>query len=217
VWNAQQIWGPSKIDTHGKTAKSAQRRTETAVAPMHTNKLHTSLYTDVLFVAGHTFLATVDSFFDFSIVTPIKSRTTEDLWNAIKAHTNVYTQYQVKIHEIISDDEGGVSACKLRLAQIGIQLNSKGKGEHVEIIERKLGTLKGKVRGLACTLPYRITIGLLKALVQYAVFFTNATPQFSKSVLKSPMERLTGQRLQYRHLRFGFGESVHVKRNLALL
>ena len=27
------------------------------------------------------------------------------------------------------------------------------------------------------------------------------------------MERLTGQRIQYRHLRFGFGESVHVKRN----
>jgi hypothetical protein len=68
-------------------------------------------------------------------------------------------------------------------------------------------------RGIVNTLPFRLTLGLLIAMIQYCTFFSNATPQFSKGITISPTQRLTGVRIKAEHLKVGFADGIHFRTN----
>ena len=71
---------------------------------------------------------------------------------------------------IMSDGEGGVGSIANELKQLGIKVDISGAGGHVARIERRIRTIKERVRAhVAYKLPYSLTALGIAMLVLFCV------------------------------------------------
>ena len=78
------------------------------------------------------------------------------------------------------------------LFKIGIELDISGPGQHVSVIERKIQTVKERVRAHVNDLPYVMTRPLLTMCVLFCVSRLNMQPSRMSTSRISPLEQFTG-------------------------
>lgn len=104
---------------------------------------------------------------DYSIVFHIRNRSTTSLrgvlWNILAK----IDEQQYEVTHILSDREGGIQAFYDELRQAGYIFNPAGSGEHVPVVERKIETIKERVRSYLQSL--RLTLMYSPSLLRYLV------------------------------------------------
>ena len=86
-----------------------------------------------------------------------------------------------------------------------------GAGTHVPIVERKIRTLKEKIRCIIHSLEYKLSSFLLGKLVEYAANRTNLIPSRLFDELVSPSEMFQGDTNNLTsELLLGFGDTVEL-------
>eukprot|EP00536_Pseudo-nitzschia_multiseries_P005622 jgi/Psemu1/285910/fgenesh1_pg.108_\ len=95
------------------------------------------------------------------------------------------------------------------MEDLGVTPNYVTNDEHVPEMERYIQTIKERVRGVQCTLPFRkLPAKITIKLVASQVFWWNSVPKPSGiSATMSPLTIITGMSIDYgKHMRLQFGE-----------
>ena len=86
-------------------------------------------------------------------------------------------------------------------------INPAGAGDHVPIVERKIRTVKERMRAYLQSIPYTLMFSLLRYLVQSCVTMINLLPDGQREDPTSPYELFTGLKVDFkRQLRISFGD-----------
>ena len=82
----------------------------------------------------------------------------------------------LKIAVLRCDGESAINSeyMEEKLSNARIILDTAAHGDAVAIVERRIRTIKERVRGIYNTLPFMVCALLLKWLVQYAVYRINS-------------------------------------------
>lgn len=95
---------------------------------------------------------------------------------------------------IMSDGEGGVGSIAKELKQLGIEVDISGAGGHVARIERRIRTIKERVRAhVSYKLPYTLTALGTAMLVLFCVSRYNFQMSETREDGASPRELFTGR------------------------
>lgn len=109
--------------------------------------------------------------------------------------------------QIRTDGEGALATMRDELSKIGIVLNISGPGQRVPVIERKIQTVKERVRPHVNELPYVMTRLLLTMCVLFCVSRLNMQPSRMSTSRISPLEQFTGMKIDAtRDPRVQFGD-----------
>jgi hypothetical protein len=92
-----------------------------------------------------------------------------------------------------------------------IELDVAAGSESVGVIERKIRTVKERLRGYITIFPFATDEILEEWLVKNVVYYLNWTPTTNSIDGRSPLEKLTGRNIDARSdLRHGFGDYVQI-------
>ena len=121
---------------------------------------------------------------------------------------------------LVSDAERALSSAYAML-EGRVKIEISGTGSHAPVVERKIRTIKERVRGILNRLPYRLPLTLLKHLVYHAVNRINMIPTLSGSEFfqdqTSPREKYFQRKTDFNtDLRHSFGEYVQIRDNKAI-
>ena len=58
------------------------------------------------------------------------------------------TAQDFEVSTLLFDGEGGITALETEMKEAGYELNTAGPKQHVPEVERKIGTLKGRLRSI---------------------------------------------------------------------
>ena len=124
------------------------------------------------------------------------------------------------VKAIHTDGEGAIVALKQEIENSRqVEINPRGPGQHVHIVERKIRTIKETVRGVLHSLGFKLCNMLLMWLVLYAVSRINLFPNKTGYSNISPREAFTGRRADVtKDARIAFGDyaqafNPHVQKN----
>jgi hypothetical protein len=169
---ADLIYGPAVPAIKGKTRRVQLERVVPEMIPREINKT-VRLHADIMFVEGIPFLVTVDDSIGLTGITHLGygkgARSTAIVCKALLQHVNVYRAHGFRPSEILTDGEGAVEAATDALSQNGVSVNVNAPEDKVNLVERKIGTIKGIARSVIHSLPYRLAYTLLPHLLNFAV------------------------------------------------
>ena len=83
---------------------------------------------------------------DYTAVLHILNRKTAALRGALWKILGKIDQQYYEVSYILMDNEGGIAALFPELERAGYKINPAGAGDHVPIVERKIRTIKERVR-----------------------------------------------------------------------
>ena len=111
---------------------------------------------------------------------------------------------------IMSDGEGAVGAIKDELNMLGIEVDISGAGGHVARIERKIQTVKERIRAyISHQLPFTLTSLGVAMLVLFCVSRLNYQVSEVGNFTESPRVLFSGRQTDGKlDFRVGFGEYV---------
>ena len=121
-------------------------------------------YIDIMFVNNNLYLVCLYNPSEYLEVRKLKGKSEDELALALNKSLNFMERSGFNIRTIRCDGETGIESESLR-SKIKVNIDTTG-GEHVGIIERKIRTIKERIRGTLSTLPYRTnksTLGLAGA------------------------------------------------------
>ena len=105
-----------------------------------------------------------------------------------------HSHYQVRIQNkyIKSHCEGAIVTdwFNSKLSSLGIILDSTGAGEAVAVVERKMQTVKQRIREIVNSIPYKLSEKLEGWLVRYTVSRIVLQPTRNSGEYTSPREKL---------------------------
>ena len=176
---AEVIYGPAKPLLEGKMVRRRppKHRIERVPLPLAISTHHKELqlYIDFFYVNGYPFLASKTSKINFITATPMKSRSTNTIIDAIDDVLNIYTSRGFKITIIHGDNEFNIKLLKDSLLPISVMIY--GRNEHVGIIERCIRVLKERGRCTCHSIPYHYyTKLMIQSLIATVVKWLNAFP-----------------------------------------
>ena len=170
------------------------------------------LSVDLFFIDGDGYMIAVMSPLDYTSVVHIKNRKTAVLRGALWKILAKIDQQHYEVSYILTDNEGGVTALFPELQRAGYGINPAGAGDHVPIVERKIRTIKERVRAYLQSIPYTLMFSLLRYLVEFCVTMINLLPDDQRVDPTSPHETFTGLKVDYnRQLRISFGDYAECK------
>ena len=109
-----------------------------------------------------------------------------------------------------TDGEGAIGAMTTALNSKGIAIDTSGPGQHVPTVERKILTIKQRVRSYENSLPFVMTKLLLIWCVLFCIFRINIQPSRTSNERTSPLEQFSSRKLNAKtDLRANFGDYVH--------
>jgi hypothetical protein len=142
-----------------------------------------------------------------AICIPTKNRTAPVIAAGIRSFIN--TDFDCV--QLRTDGEGALAVMAEELSGLGIVLDVAGPGQHVPVVERKIQTIKERVRAHENSLPYVMTRLLLTMCVLFCVSRLNMQHPPSRTSVNrtSPLEQFTGRKIDAaRDLRVQFGDYV---------
>jgi Reverse transcriptase (RNA-dependent DNA polymerase) len=170
-----------------------------------------ALYMDLMYVQGMMYLITVAQPSDFVAVTKLSGKSKGLLNEALKRRLAQFERAGFTVTHIRCDGESGIETEWLR-SRIGVAIDTTGD-EAVGQIERKIRTVKERLRAVICTLPFKITDQLLDWLSQAVVYSINSMPTSTSTDRRSPREKVYGKMISAsKDLKYGFGDYVQVGR-----
>jgi len=206
IMRSIDIFGRDRNAIRGKLTDS---KTETV--PMEPgwkpNDQSQTLSTDLFFIDGDGYMIAVMSPVDYTFVVHIKKRKTAVLRGALWKILSEIDQQQYDVSYILTDNEGGITALFPELQRAGYGINPAGAGDHVPIVERKIRTIKERVRAYLQSIPYTLMFSLLRYLVEFCVTTINLLPDEQREDPTSPYELFTGLKVDFaKQLRISFGD-----------
>ena len=208
VRNADAIYGPSIAALKGKTHKLTSTPASSLIAPRVT-QVQQILAVDILFVRKLPFLLGVLTPLGLALCIPLKNRSAPHVAKGIHSFIATAKSRDFDCVQIRTDGEGGVKAMIDELFVLGIVIDTAGPGQHVPVVERKIQTVKERVRAHVNTLPFVMTQLLLTMCVLFCVSRLNMQPTRMSTSRVSPLEQFTGRKIDAaRDLRVQFGDYV---------
>ena len=215
VTNARTIFGPNRAGLRGKTVRQRPERVipEYLGIPKDFYRLHhfVTLTADVMFVNGIAFFTTLGRDIRFGTAEHVPSRTAKQLAKSLMKVIRLYALGGFVVRNVLMDGE----FAKIK-PEVELDINISAANEHVGEIERYHRTLKERCR---CTLSDMRPIGskayqylhkqIVIRMVYFCVMMINAVPATKGiSTRFAPREIVTGRRLNFKHLKAGFGDYI---------
>jgi hypothetical protein len=171
------------------------------------------LYCDVFYVDGAAFLMAVAKPLNLIITSDLsdgRNYSSKEFAAALDDSLRVLTTHGFTVEMVYTDGEGlSKGASSTRPTDVS------GAGDHVPIAERAIRMIEERVTALRASLPFRLSRGLNKYLVQYITQCVNLFPSVLDMDKRSPRERLTGVRPSLKSYRdLAFGDYCHVSAEL---
>jgi hypothetical protein len=164
---------------------------------------------DVFYIKQLGFLLGVLSPLGLSLCIFLKNRGVECIGAAIRSFQAIASSRGFDCRVIQTDGEGAIGAMILELNRDGVIVQVAGPGQHVPVVERKIQTIKQRVRSFNNDLPFVMTRLLLIMCVLFCVSRVNMQPSSTSVDRASPLEKFTGRKLDAkRDLRVQFGDYV---------
>ena len=208
VRNADAIFGSSIAALKGKTHKLASTPASAVIAPRVT-QVQQILAVDIFFVKNLPFLLGQLIPLGLALCIPLKNRSAPLVAKAIRSFINTAKSRDFDCVQLRTDGEGALGAMRDELSGLGILLDTSGPGQHVPVIERKIQTVKERVRAHVNNLPFVMTRLLLTTCVLFCVSRINMQPSRMSTSRISPIEQFTGLKIDSaRDLRVQFGDYV---------
>ena len=206
--HADEIWCPSIAILKGKSkAKAAAVYRDIVVDKSIVQSQ--SMYSDLFFVEQEAFLISVTEPLSTVQVTHLKGKTATILWNAFQCQINALKAEGFEVKDLFIDQEGAVAKIREKFQEAGIRVHSYVT--KVAIVERKISTLKGRIRSVIMSLPFPLCKKLLVMCVLYCALRLNQSPCNTRVDTTSPFENLVKRKLDWkRDLCIGFGDSAEV-------
>ena len=141
-------------------------------------------------------------------MTYLKKRTWPEILEGLETHKNVYKAHGWDAKHLRFDREKGVSCIKNALAtKLDLHLDQTAPYQKVPAAERKIRTVKERMRTEIANLRYNINRNFLIYLPKYCCRRLNVTTSNIIGINISPYEILTGHRASAKvELKIGFGE-----------
>ena len=168
------------------------------------------LSVDLMKLEGSVYLIGVIDELSLTLAAQIKSRSVKDISATIKLFISKAAQ-QGWILKCLSDNEGAI---KSLIEKCEISGDTVSSSAHVPIVERKIRTIKERVRTILHSLPYTLPLSLTKYLIYFVVSRLNLTSQTSsvnEFGNRPAFEVFFNRRIDYiRDLPVEFGQYVQI-------
>jgi hypothetical protein len=214
---AHAIWGKKIAALKGKTTRKNPIPVADSVmrVPTELLRLHKDVFLtcDIFFVNTIPFFISLSRRICFTGTSHLKDRSVEEVMKAVKEINMFYMGRGFQIRTIHADGEFEVFKPLIESLPGGPRLNLATAKEHVPEIERRIRTVKERVRSVRASLPFNmIPVLLLIHMVLHTVKMLNHFPtKAGISDLLSPPQIMTGETLNYKkHLSLQFGQYCQV-------
>jgi hypothetical protein len=209
------IWGKHEGNLRGKTTARKTKAVSMDI-PKTTTTEKQSLHIDIMFLNDQPYLLGLFQPLELAVAKRLKTRTKYEQWNALQEIIQIVSSSGTKVYQIRCDQEKGIDNSYLKSKLVGdtyggITLDITGGRSSVSDVERKIRTIKERVRGVLSTLPYKLTVKLEDWLLQGCLYYINRMPTVNAMDLRSPVEKLYGMVLDAKtDLKHGYGDYVEV-------
>jgi hypothetical protein len=217
VDHAERIFGKELGSIQGKTVRSRPNVvvTDYIQVPPDIMELHSyvTIAIDIMNVDRMQFLITTSRDIQFTTVDRLDSKDTRNLMIGIERIISLYQKRAFVVQTCLADNE--FESLRGSLLHLGVNLNVCAPGEHIPEVERKIRTVKERVRAVITTLPFRaIPLIVTAHAVVFSVMWINFfPPKGGLSSTLSPQAIVTGLSPNAeKHCRIPFGAyaQVHV-------
>jgi hypothetical protein len=207
---AMDIWGPSLGVLKGKSTSSKGKPIITGERIRTEQRKQQTLHVDLMYVNGLAFLVSIMEPVEYVQITKLKAKTDWDLWRVLESHINLAQRHELEITLIRVDDESSMDSDFFR-AKLGDRLDIGGAGTAVPVVERKIRTVKERIRAVINTLPFEITEKMEEYLVRGAAYSINLVPTRNSIEYASPREKLLGRMIDATtDLKHAYGDYVQI-------
>jgi hypothetical protein len=209
------IWGKHEGNLRGKTTARKTKAVSMDI-PKTTTTEKQSLHIDIMYLNDQPYLLGLFQPLELAVAKRLKTRTKYEQWNALQEIIQIVSSSGTKVYQIRCDQEKGIDNSYLKSKLVGdtyggITLDITGGRSSVSDVERKIRTIKERVRGVLSTLPYKLTVKLEDWLLQGCLYYINRMPTVNAMDLRSPVEKLYGMVLDAKtDLKHGYGDYVEV-------
>jgi hypothetical protein len=156
VMHAKTIFGKELESLQGKTVRKSPKAviTDYIEIPPDILEIHhdITLAADIMNVDKNQFLITTSRNIQFTTVEKLDTKETQSLTKGIVKVINLYKRRGMTVQTCLVDNE--FECIRHSLMEMGVYLNVCAPHEHVPEIERKIRTVKEKIRGTITMLPF---------------------------------------------------------------
>ena len=215
VLRSIDIFGKHEGNLRGKTT-ARKTKAVSADIPTTSTTERQSLHIDIMYFNDQPYLLGLFEPLELAVAKRLQTKTKFEQWHALQEIIQVVIATGAKVFEIRCDQEKGIDNSYLKSKLVGdtyggITLDVTGGRSSVNDVERKIKTIKERIRGVLNTIPYKLTVKLEDWLLQSCLYFINRMPTVNALDLRSPVEKLYGVVLDAKtDLKHGFGDYVEV-------
>jgi hypothetical protein len=179
VEHAERIFGKELGSLQGKTVRSRPDAviTDYVEVPPDIMELHNdvTISADIMNVDRMQFLITTSRNIQFTTVDRLENKDSTTIINSIERVVNVYKKRGFIVQTFLADNE--FENLRDSLLKLGVRLNTCAPGEHIPEVERKIRTVKERVRGVVTTLPFKTILLIITAhAIIFSVMWINFFP-----------------------------------------
>ena len=204
------VHGPSIAMSKGKAKHQNPNVYGDNLVPSSERKMQ-QLHTDPFFIAGIPYALSVVVPLDHVLCNVVQGRSADDLYNVMVEHIRACSTNGFNITFIRIDGEGAMVPVKPMLEDKYNGLKVHPSPSKVPLAERKIQTVKGRVRSVIQSLPFSLCRILLILCVVWCVSRLNMVPSKARADKLCSTEALMGRKLDLqRDLRYAFLDYVEV-------
>jgi len=207
---AKDIWGPSLGVLKGKSTSSKGSPIVRGERIRTVQQKNQVLHMDLMFVNNIPYLISVMDPIEYVQICRLKAKDEWTIWRAVEQQIRFAERFSLSIALVRVDDESAI-ASEFFQAKLGEKLDIGGAGTAVPVVERKIRTVKERIRAVINTLPFEITEKMEEYLVKGAVYSVNLVPTRNSVEYASPREKLLGEMIDATmDLKHGYGDYVQI-------
>jgi hypothetical protein len=204
VMHAETTFGKELGSLQGKTVRKSPKAviTDDIEILLDVLEIHhdITLAADIMNVDGNQFLITTSRNIQFTTVEKLDTKETLSLIKEIVKVINLYKRRGMRVQTCLVDNE--FECIRHSFMEMGVYLNVCAPHEHVPEIERKIRTVKERIRGTITMLPFQI---IPTIMITHAVIFPTMWLNFPPPKGGVPQAIVTGlSAIAERHCRIPF-------------
>ena len=211
---ADAIYGKDIASIKGKTTKTTTKVADITIGSAVVQQ-EQILSVDIMYVEGVASLIGLATPLELTMAVSLlsfdtlqSSRSAAVVKKGLDGFISTLASRNFVTRLIMSDGEGAIGAIKDDLNLLGIEVDVSGAGGHVARIERKIRTVKERVRAfMSHELPFSLTSLGIAMLVLFCVSRINYQTPDSRHGAESPRVAFTGRQIDATlDYRIGFGD-----------
>jgi len=207
---ANDIWGPSLGVLKGKSTSKKGKPIIIGEKVRTSQQKQQTLHVDLMYVNGLAYFISIMDPLEYVQITKLKAKDDWTIWRVLEAHMALAQRYGLAVIVVRVDDESSMDSDFFR-AKLGDKLDTGAAGTAVPVVERKIRTVKERIRSIINTLPFEITEKMEEYLVKGAIYSINMVPTRNSYEYTSPREKLLGVMIDATtDLKHAYGDYVQI-------